>query len=226
MDATEILEKAKSGEEPASWIVLPIQRNKLLLGIFGWAAGIVMGFALFAFVASIVIPYNYERGIFPAIFTTLILGVILFIGFGSLWSMITDIVRLRNADRYLIVITPDDFVQQQGKKITQVPLTHVRYVTARGARPPDRSTSGNAMEEVPRSGENVAGFIFGRAFFPSGQRARRKRMRTPTTLAFLDARSDREVVIAADNVYGDPFVIAAHLKEYAARVQHKAEQRG
>lgn len=226
MEATEILEMAKSSEgPPASWVVLPIQRNKLLLGILGWAAGIVMGFGLFAFVASIVIPYNYEHGVLAALFTTIILAIILFIGVGSLWSMLTDIWRLRYADRYLIVITPDEFVQQQGSKITQVPLTHVRYVTARGAPPPERVSPQGAMREVPRAGENMAGFIFGRAFFPSGQRIRRKRMRTPTTLAFLDTRSDREVVIATDAAYGDPFVIAAHLKEYAARVQHTAEQR-
>src|SRR5574340_1391136 len=118
-EATEILERAKSEGSPANWIVLPIQRNKLLTGIFGWAAGIVMGFGLFAFIGSIVIPYNYELGAFSAIFTTLVLGAVLFIGVGSLWSMITDIRRLRRAGRYIIVITPDEFVQQEGDKITR-----------------------------------------------------------------------------------------------------------
>jgi hypothetical protein len=78
------------------------------------------------------------------------------------------------------------------------------------------------MGEVPGAGENVAGFIFGRAFFPQGFRQRRKRMRTPTTLAFLDTRQDAEVIVATDSSYGDPFEIAAYLKQYAARVQQMA----
>ena len=75
------------------------------------------------------------------------------------------------------------------------------------------------MQDVPRGGENIAGFIFGRGFFPSGQRFRRKRMRTPTTLAFLDTRTDSEVIVATDTSYGDTFEIAAYLKQYAARLQ-------
>ena len=47
----------------------------------------------------------------------------------------------------------------------------------------------------------------------------RKRMRTPTTLAFVDSRTDDEVVIATDNSYGDTFQIAAYLKQYAAKAQ-------
>jgi hypothetical protein len=47
-------------------------------------------------------------------------------------------------------------------------------------------------------------------------------MRTPTTLAFLDARNDVEVIVATDRSYGDPFEIAAVLKQYAARVQQLA----
>jgi len=117
------------------------------------------------------------------------------------------------------VITPDDFVKQEGDKIVHVPLMYVRYVTARGARPPERSAPRNTMQDVPSAGENVAGFIFGRAFFPSGQKMRRKRMRTPTTLAFLDSRTDSEVVVATDTSYGDTFEIAAFLKQYAARLQ-------
>jgi hypothetical protein len=68
----------------------------------------------------------------------------------------------------------------------------------------------------------MAGFVLGRAFFPQGLRQRRKRMRTPTTLAFLDSRDDVEVIVATDHSYGDPFQIAAYLKQYAARVQQMA----
>ena len=221
MEAAEILERARSsGEEtPPGWLVLPLLKSKLTSGLIGWIVGTIVGFGLFAFIASVTIPYNFERGFFTACFATVLMLMTLFIGAGSALSGITDIRRLRHIERYLIVVTPDDFVKQEGDKIVHVPLTHVRYVTARGAPPPDRSTPRNAMRDVPGAGENVAGFIFGRAFFPSGQKVRRKRMRTPTTLAFLDTRTDTEVVVATDNSYGDTFEIAAYLKQYAARLQ-------
>ena len=221
MEATEILERARSsGEEtPPGWLVLPLLKRKLTTGILGWVVGALVGFGLFAFIASVTIPYNFQQGAFSGCFATVLMLMTLFIGGGSAWSIITDVRRLRQIDKYLIVITPDDFVKQEGDKIVHVPLPYVRYVTARGKPPPDRSASTNAMRDVPSAGENVAGFIFGRAFFPSGQRLRRKRMRTPTTLAFLDTRTDTEVVVATDSSYGDTFEIAAYLKQYAARTQ-------
>ncbi|MGH2493552.1 MAG: hypothetical protein ACRDIV_02505 [Ktedonobacteraceae bacterium] len=221
MEAAEILERARSsGEEtPPGWLVLPLLKSKLTSGLVGWVVGAIVGFGLFAFIASVTIPFNFERGFFTACFATVLMLMTLFIGAGSTLSGITDIRRLRRLDQYLIVVTPDDFVKQEGDKIVHVPLEHVRHVTARGKPPPDRSTPKNAMQDVPGAGENVAGFIFGRAFFPSGQKLRRKRMRTPTTLAFLDDRTDTEVVVATDNSYGDTFEIAAYLKQYAARLQ-------
>ena len=221
MEATEILERARaSGDEtPPGWLVLPLLRKKLISSMFGWAVGALIGFGLFAFIASVTIPYNFQQGFFTGCFATVLMLMTLFIGGGSAWSLIMDARRMRHIEEYLIVITPDDFVKQEGDKIVHVPLLHVRYVTARGTPPPDRSTPRNAMGEVPRAGENVAGFIFGRAFFPSGQKMRRKRMRTPTTLAFLDTRTDSEVIVATDASYGDTFEIAAYLKQYAARLQ-------
>ncbi|HEU0002726.1 MAG TPA: hypothetical protein VFQ36_17590 [Ktedonobacteraceae bacterium] len=221
MEAAEILEKAResSEETPPGWLVLPLLKSKLTSGLIGWVVGAIVGFGLFAFIASVTIPFNFERGFFTACFATVLMLMMLFIGAGSTISGIADIRRLLHLDKYLIVVTPDDFVKQEGDKIVHVPLAYVRHVTARGAPPPDRSTPKNAMRDVPGAGENVAGFIFGRAFFPSGQKLRRKRMRTPTTLAFLDTRTDTEVVVATDNSYGDTFEIAAYLKQYAARLQ-------
>jgi hypothetical protein len=220
MEAAEILERAKAGEEtPQGWLVLPLLTRKVATGIAGWVLGMIVGFGLFALIASIVIPHNYEQGVFSGCFTTFLLGMTLFIGVGSLWAMVSDIRRLRRADQYVIVITPDDFVKQEGDKVVHVPLSYVRHVTARGARPPERAPGRDAMGEVPKAGENLAGFVFGRAFSPAGMRLRRKRMRTPTTLAFVDSRTDDEVVIATDNSYGDTFEIAAFLKQYAASVQ-------
>ncbi len=190
MESAEILDQARVGDEaPHGWIVLPLLRNKVATAIAGWIIGAIIGLGLFALMASVMIPNNFQNGPAPAIFSAILLGVVLFIGVGSIWATIADIGRLRNAEKYLIVITPEDFVKQEGKKIIHVPL---RY---------------------------VVGFLFGRGFIPTVSRQRRKRMRTPTTLAFLDARTDTEVVVATDASFGDTFMIAALLKQYANNVQ-------
>jgi hypothetical protein len=224
MEAAEILERARAGEDaPADWLILPLLKRKVQVAMLGWAFGMLIGFGLFAIIASVTIPNNFKMGAVAIIFTLLILGFVLFIGVGSTCALLTDIYRLRHAENYLIVITSDEFVQQEGSKIVHVPLVNVRYITARGTPPPERPTPGkSAMSEIPRAGEYVAGSIFGRGFMPQGFRQRRKRMRTPTTLAFLDTRGDVEVIVATDSSYGDPFLIAAHLKQYASSVQQLA----
>jgi hypothetical protein len=221
MEAEEILTRAKAGPEvPNGWVVLPLLRDKVVLGIVGWAFGIIIGLGLLALVVPIVIPYNYEHGVVAGIFTTLLLGVLLFIGLGSVWTLIVDVDRLRNANRYLIVLTPEDFVKQEKDKITHVPLTFVHYVTARGMPPPERTpTRGNTVREIPGVGENVASFFIGRGLVPSGQRWLRRRRRTPTSLAFIDTRTDEEAIVVTDGSFGDPFMIGALLKRYTASVQ-------
>lgn len=225
MESDEILEKARAGGgAPQGWIVLPLLRNKVMLGIVGWVFGVIVGFGLFALMASVTIPHNYQIGPVAAIFTSIILGLVLFVGLGSMWQIIVDVRRLLQADKHIIVIAPEDFVKQEGKKIMHVPLMYVRHVTARGTPPPDRTVSkGSAVGEMPRTGENFAGFLFGRGLLPgTGTRQRRRRMRTPTTLAFIDSRTDSEVIVVNDASYGDPFMIAALLKEYATSVQRIA----
>src|SRR5947209_3544608 len=155
MEAEEILTQARaSTQAPHGWIVLPLLRNKVVVCMVGWAFGILVGLGLFTLIATIVIPNNYEHGIIAALFTTLMLGVFLFIGIGSVWSLIVDVDRLRNADQYLIVITPEDFVKQEKQKIIHVPLTSVQHVTARGVPPPERTTPGkDVVRDIPGVGE-------------------------------------------------------------------------
>ncbi|HAG99093.1 MAG TPA: hypothetical protein DCL75_09610 [Ktedonobacter sp.] len=220
MESSEILAMARTeAEAPPGWVVLPLSRANVLASIAGWFFGIVLGFGLLAIMASAVIPHNYQYGLFPALFTTLFLGLFFFIGLGSLWALIVDTMRLVQADKHLIVITPNEFVKQEGEKVIHVPLTHVRHVTARGAKPPDRST--RSIENRPdlNAGENVLSLFAGRSLTSSGMRWRMKRMRTPTTLAFVDSRSENEVLVVDDKSHGDPFMIAALLKQYAASAQ-------
>jgi hypothetical protein len=175
---------------------------------------------LFAVMASVAIPHNYENGVLSAVVSTFFLGVFLFVGFGSLWALGVDVARLSQADKHIIVLTPEDFLKQEGEKIVHVPLTYVRNVTARGRAPAHTSATLSEAPPLPSVGENLTGFIVGRGFTASGMRWRRKRMRTPTSLAFIDTRDDSEVTVVTDEAYGDPFMIAALMKQYVSNVQN------
>jgi len=220
VNAEEILEKVRVNTAPPDgWVVLPLSRTKVLLGIAGWFLGIVLGLGLFMIVAMTVIPSNFQHGPAIATFTVALLVVLLFVGLGSIWQIIVDVRRLLEAEKHVIVITPQDFVKQEGNKIITVPLMYIRYVTARGARPPDRTVPKEPMiAHVPGMGERLSGFALGHSATREGARQHRRRRRTPTTLAFVDTRTDDEVVVLNDGSYGDPFMIAALLKQYAASV--------
>jgi hypothetical protein len=219
MESVQILAWVSTEEDvPHDWLVFTLLRQKVLLGIVGWIIGALMGGALFAFMAPIMVPHNYQIGAAAAIFSTILLAIVLYVCLGSLWAMVADIRRLRYADRHKIIITPTDFVKQEGKKVVHVPLEYVKYVTARGTPPVDRSLEGARQDaRTGNVGESMSGLFFGRRFAEAGRRGiRRKRSRTPNTLAFVDSRDDTEVIVTTDQAYGDPFYIAAHLKEYAA----------
>src|SRR5258708_29789086 len=107
MESAEILDLARVGDEaPHGWVVLPLLRNKVATAIAGWIIGAIIGLGLFALMASVMIPNNFQNGPAPAIFSAILLGVVLFIGVGSIWATIAVIGRLRNAEKYLIVIPP------------------------------------------------------------------------------------------------------------------------
>jgi len=223
MEATEILEKARAGGElPNGWVVLPLLRNKVRAGILGWIAGAIVGFVLFVFMVPYMIPHNYLYGPIPALISTLLLGMVLFVGIGSVWQIIVDTRRLVEADKHIIVLTPDEFVMQDRDKIQHVPLMYVRHITARGIVPPDRtSPNGAVVSNMPHVGENLSGFLFGRGFIPtvSRWRERRRAKHTPSMLAFMDSRTNSEVIIKDYNLYGDPAKIATLMQDYTSSVQ-------
>jgi hypothetical protein len=228
MHVDDILTRVRAEEElPENWVVFPLLRPKVIMAILGWISGIIIGGGLLALVTPIVIPGNYERSIVAAIVTTLILCTLAFIFVGSLVLLVLDIRRLSEIEKHLIVITDEDFVKQEGLKIIQVPLLHVRYVTARGRAPTantpsadtkDRDTS---LRQLPGMRDNMLGMFLGHGVTGTAK-TRRARMRTPTSLAFIDARTEKEITVVNDEAYGDPFVIAAVLKEHAAGSAHRA----
>jgi hypothetical protein len=223
MEASEILEKARTGGElPNGWVVLPLLRNKVRAGILGWIAGAIVGFGLLVLMVPYMIPHNYLYGPIPALISTLLLGMVLFVAIGSVWQIIVDTRRFVEADKHIIVLTPDEFVMQDRDKIQHVPLMYVRHITARGIVPPDRtSPKGAVVSNMPHVGENLSGFLFGRGFIPtvSRWRERRRAKHTPSMLAFMDSRTNTEVIIKDYNLYGDPAKIATLMQDYTSSVQ-------
>jgi hypothetical protein len=222
MHADDILARARAKAElPENWVVFPLLRPKISMAILGWISGIIMGGGLLALVTPIVIPGNYERGTVAAIVTTLILCTLAFIFVGSLILLVLDIRRLIEIEKHLIVVTDEDFVKQEGRKIIQVPLLHVRYVTARGRAPTENDPSAdtkdcsNSLRQIPGIRDNTPGMFLGRGVTGTAK-TRRTRMHTPTSLAFIDARTKKKITVVNDESYGDPFFIAAILKEHAA----------
>ncbi len=95
MEATEILERARAGGDlPNGWVALPLLRNKVKLGILGWICGAIIGFSFFVLMIPLMVPHNYLYGPVPALISTLLLAMMLFVGVGSVWQMIVDIRRL------------------------------------------------------------------------------------------------------------------------------------
>jgi hypothetical protein len=223
LEATEILAKAKAdGEPPKGWVVLPLLRNKVKLGILGWICGVIIGFGFFVLMVPLMIPHNYQYGPFPALASTLLLAMVLFIGVGSIWQIIVDTRRLLEADKHIIILTPDEFVAQDGEKIIHVPLMYVRHITARGIAPVDRTPPQDpVVSNMPHVGDNLSGLFFGRGLIPtvSRWRMRRRAKHTPSTLGFIDSRTNNEVLIKNYNQYGDPNIIAALMQDYTSSVQ-------
>lgn len=220
MNAEEVLSNIRAKEElPENWVVFPLLRPKIITAILGWIGGIIMGSGLLALIIPIVIPENYTHGIAPAIVTTLILCTFAFIFIGSLILLVSDIRRLNEIEKHVIVITDEDFIKQEGNKIIQVPLSHVRHVTARGRAPGEDNPPAHTKDhntspmQLPGMRDNMLGMFIGRGGTGSTKK-RRTRMRTPTSLAFIDVRIDKEITVVNDSAYGDPFLIAAVLKEH------------
>jgi hypothetical protein len=101
-------------------------------------------------------------------------------------------------------------------------MVDVRYVTSRGKPQPQRTmptAEESSVGNVAGVGENISALFVGRGMTRSGKRWRLNRMRTPASVAFIDSRSDKEVLVLNDTTFGDPFAIGTVLKEYASSAQ-------
>jgi hypothetical protein len=197
MDAQAILDKARSNDVPDSWNVWPLRVDRVRRSVLGWSACAIAGFVILVPVMFATIPYNFTHGTALTIFASVLLLLIGAVAFGSLSIAVYDIWRLIHANEFLLVITPDDYLRVgPGNKLTHVPMDDIAHVTMRGVKvnnPYDRMREANFSNLTPMKRlSTVAGNIY----------TPREPKRAPS-LAFMDTRTDTEVLVARDDSFDE-----------------------
>lgn len=198
MDAQTVLSTARGGVMPDHWHAWPLRKDFVLRSAIKWGIAAVLLLAIFALVVSATVPYDFQHGgTGAAIFSVVLIAVVGTAAFGSLGIMLYDLWRIANASRYLLVMTPEDYVKAEPRKVIHVPMDSVAYVTLRGVKSPEmrayeEAGGGRGTHDIfqSRSLDRVTRTV-------GGANQRRLRAQSPT-LAFLDTRTDKEVIVATD----------------------------
>src|SRR5258708_23339428 len=154
MDAGEVLATVRSGSPPGSWTVWPLRPDRVRRSVMSWAIAAIFGFALFIPFGFLVLQPNFFGGWFSIVVSGLLLLLLGAVAFGSLGIMLFDIWRLRHADEFMVVVTPQDYVKAEPGKITHVPTSEIVYVTLRGVKVP-----GPAPASAERQRAGTAGVM-------------------------------------------------------------------
>ena len=208
MEPEMVLNTARSGVMPSGWNVWPMRRDRVRRSIYGWATTALVAFAILVPVFMVTVPGNFEHGDFGFFATGLLLAVLAVVAVGGLCICFYDIWRLRHADEYLLVMTPDDLVKAEPKKVIHVPMDKIGYITLRGVkRPQYRPQTSASLEDMRRQQrEDLASASLGSGAMLNrmvGNANFRRRPPEAPSLAFVDLRDDSEVVLATDNTFDD-----------------------
>ena len=210
MDPQAILDQARqSGDPPRGWTVIPLNRPAVLWALAGWLSSAFVGVGLFVWLLAAV-----WGGV--SIFHLFFLALLGFVGVGSLYLAGKKTLQYLNADRYLIVLTPEQFVQQTGSRVTSLAMTDIGHITLRGV-------FGGDLNHVPYSDRDAGGAVLTMNRMLGGQQGRRTR-RTPDSLAFVDMRTDAVIEIAQDNSFTDLPVLEELLRSYVDAIRPAFKQ--
>jgi hypothetical protein len=191
--AAELLAQARSGVHPPSWYVWPMQRDKVRRGLIQWAIYGLGGFLVLVPALFIMIPDNFTGDEGKAIASLVILALVGLVAFGSVFYFIKDLRRLAHPDAYLLLMTPDDFLKAEPRRITHVPMDNVANVTLKGVRRPGseyvtqqsmRATATGALLRRPPRAVTASPF------------------RAPL-LTFRDTRNNKVVTLTQDDAFDD-----------------------
>jgi hypothetical protein len=205
--AAQILQTARLSDEqlPEGWTVIPVNQQTVRKQAWGWAGSALVGAVFGSWILVALYPsFN--------IFSLGILGVCAFLAIGSIVLLVRALRLLLDANRHLIVLTPELYVQQRGDRIISVPMRSIDHITLRGVFGGDAAYTQRSDLQV----ENAV-MSFGRMF--GGNQMRRAR-RTPDSLAFIDARTDAPITIAEDNSFAELPVIEELLRNYVTSARN------
>jgi hypothetical protein len=119
--------------------------------------------------------------------------------FGGLYYAVLDIGKLRLRSGYLLIMTPDDYIKVEPRRITHVPMDQIADITLRGVVLPEDKVSEMQMSDVRssllRTGQMLWGAVANR------------RPKAPPSLAFRDRRDDSEVIVSTDDGYDELYAL-------------------
>ncbi|HEY7021470.1 MAG TPA: hypothetical protein VH349_10170 [Ktedonobacterales bacterium] len=198
MEPQEIIATAESGSFPENWHVWTLRRG-LVFREVAWQTFIsVFGFILLGYGLYATIPDNFTQGPWKIGLTICLLLLFAVMAFGGLALMAGDVNRLRLAGRYLLVMTPDDFLKRTPGAVVHVPMEHVtdlRLIGVKSRGQEDMERPGGVMHTVRSIGLASTGAFLGNWL-----------IRTPRVqpkLTFVDDRTGKVVVVGQDHAFED-----------------------
>jgi hypothetical protein len=196
MDVETLLAMAQSSAVPSDWHVWRLRRAQLLRQMMNWTGTSAVGFAALTFALTAMIPDNFRDGFLKTFASRVVLGAFAMVAVGGLAYVIYGARRLRGVGHYLLVMTPDDFVKVEPRRITHVPMADVADVTLKGVVTPESLEA--EFGDLPAGRRNwVARAQFG------ALSALRRRPKQQPSLAFRDRRTNGVVVVATDNAFDE-----------------------
>lgn len=201
MDAQMVLSTARSGRMPDHWHAWPLRKEFVLRSAIKWGIGGLVLMAVFVFIVSATVPTNFEHASTGVVlFTIIILTLAGLAAFGGVGIAVYDLWRASNAGRYLLVMTPEDYVKEEPRKITHVPMENIAHVTLRGVKSADMIAYEETAAQqgaMDPGAQPIGGALLSSGPLMIGAQRRRTRSQTPT-LAFLDTRTNKEVIVGTD----------------------------
>lgn len=212
MEAESVMATVRSGAAPSDWNVWPLRRDRVLISAILWGLLSLVGFAFFIPVLWATVPSDFIHT--DAVVQSAATVIILLVGtlaFCSLWLTIEALLRVRRANDYWLIITPDLFIKAQPRHLYQIPLEDIANITLKGVAPPsDTAVQGAigpqhfAMGQYARIANRMGAFG-----------AISRRTRELPSLAFRDSRDNRTIIVGTDDSFDHLAVIEQILRQRA-----------
>jgi hypothetical protein len=190
----------------------------VLFSALKWAALAIIGFALFIPAAVAMVPANFDGDAMKGILSSVILVILGAVAFGAFGLAAHELWRVARARDYLLVMTPDHYVKFMPGKAKHVPMSEIAYVTMRGVRLPE-PVSNRPRPDITSSFGLANGFLM-RGGDTVDHLMRRNYRRAPASLAFMDLRKRREVIVATDDSFDALPILEQVLHDYAHGIDY------